>query len=395
VADLFSELIISEDFQDWQVLVTHEFAEWPRTGLRADRLAEINRNGTYLLAHSLTEKPVKLTQDNSSFFDNRDLESKRDGSWMGFKYVFVPFSLFSSKEVTDPGNPLFFYLIKKIPNDFNANELTEALREDQVKEIVDHYSASYDNYNSALFYKNNGNKELADVHLFKSANLGNAQAQYDYARELGQCVESCTKPVARKYYKKAANQGHADAQNDYAWMLQEGQGGKVDLFSAREYYKKAAGQEHARGQNNYAWMLQHGLGGIVDLHSALEYYKKAADQGNADGQRNYTWLLSRIQVVDPLAQIKAEYSFFEGDQEKEAKRKLLTSAHGTYYLRPSRQQSDCFVVHVLKDHVYNLKIQVKEDGLYTYFDRTLTMEKFNGNFSDYLKQNGATHKLEM
>jgi len=75
----------------------------------------------------LTAKPVRLTQDPDSlaFFEGVPAgQVPRDGSWIGFKYVFHPNAGANHRDLGDAaGEPIAFYLLRPAPPDLTAADL--------------------------------------------------------------------------------------------------------------------------------------------------------------------------------------------------------------------------------------------------------------------------------
>ena len=95
-----------------------------------------------------------------------------------------------------------------------------------------------------LYYQRKQYKE-ARYWLRKSANAGNADAQYHYANtfRFGLGTKKQTK-IARRLYQRAAKQGHVNAQFELAKMYQYGLGVKEKPKLARKWYQVAAGKGH-------------------------------------------------------------------------------------------------------------------------------------------------------
>jgi TPR repeat protein len=304
VADLFSEVIISETYREWRVVGTSQLNTWPQTKLRQNKLAELSENNNYFLTHSLTKKPVIITENTESFFQGLPIDIARNGSWMGLKYVFFPSSVLSPQESNDPGEPISFYLVKEVPNPLEGDEFEAPLDEKKVNKRISQLNDSYNCYHSSFAHQIGDETCLNTSMCLASANLGNPQAQFEMACHYNRNGDPKKR---RDYSKRAADQGHAQSQADYAWMLQHGVGGDVDLISAREYYKKAVDQGYAEAQNNYAWMLQNGVGGNADLELAGVYYKLAADAGLPKYQGNYARFLFDLGGELHLASARKYY----------------------------------------------------------------------------------------
>jgi hypothetical protein len=288
VPALFSEVILEPEYQGWQLDGVGPLTYWPRSERRQERLAQMAGIEALVLTYPLTTKPVRLTQKNAKFFTGLSTSFSRDGKWMAFKYVFYPKSVVSPEDSNDPGEPIFFFLVREAPEGTPRNEFENPPSQEQVDQTVKRHGQSFDCYYSACYHREHGQAAIARVMVEMSADFGNPYAQY----ELGVVLQyTGDEEGARVYFKMAADQGHAECQTRYAYQLAEGIGGDVDLAGAREYYRRAAVQGHDVAELVFASMCEEGEGGEIDLPLALVFYKRAADKGSVIAQHVYANLL--------------------------------------------------------------------------------------------------------
>ena len=138
---------------------------------------------------------------------------------------------------------------------------------------------------SYYFGENGVEKNIAEAvkWIRKSANLGNANAQY----RLGYCYMNgkgvlVMPNTAIKWWYKSADQGQPDAQYMLAIAYERGDGGlKQDSLKAWLLY-----QEAAKGGNDLA---QYVVGRkLYEAHRqdvAVEWLQKSAQQGNKDAKK--------------------------------------------------------------------------------------------------------------
>jgi len=89
---------------------------------------------------------------------------------------------------------------------------------------------------------------------------------------------------AVKWYRKSAEQGNASAQFNLALMYNYGQGVTHDYAEAAKWFRKAAEQGDAMAQGNLGFMYDKGKGVTLDYAEAVKWYRKAAEQGDAAAQ---------------------------------------------------------------------------------------------------------------
>jgi TPR repeat protein len=103
-----------------------------------------------------------------------------------------------------------------------------------------------------------------------------------------------------KNIKTLAHQGDADAQYDLAQHYEDtGYFGIPNPFfnSFRRFYWycKAAKNNNGAACNNLGYMIELGEGCKIDFEKALEYYKKSSELGDALGQKNYLKMLKDLK----------------------------------------------------------------------------------------------------
>lgn len=136
-------------------------------------------------------------------------------------------------------------------------------------DLVDYY-IDYDDENEE---DDTHNIESKETWLEKAAELGLAQAQYDWGTEYFNNEEY---DQAVTWFRKAADQGNSDAQHDLGNCYDEGLGVGQDYKQAAEWYQKAAEQDNHLAQYWLAEYYLTGKGVKKDKKVANEYYYKAA-----------------------------------------------------------------------------------------------------------------------
>lgn len=136
-------------------------------------------------------------------------------------------------------------------------------------DLVDYY-IDYDDENEE---DDTHNIESKETWLEKAAELGLAQAQYDWGTEYFN-NEEYDQAVA--WYRKAAEQGYGDAQLELGNCYDAGEGVAQDYKQAAQWYQKAADQGNNLAQYWLADCYKEGKGVKKDKKVANEYYYKAA-----------------------------------------------------------------------------------------------------------------------
>ena len=132
----------------------------------------------------------------------------------------------------------------------------------------------------AVWHKNAGENDFARTWWEKAAAQGSPDAAYnlgvlyDHGHGDGLGVEERTSAAAG-WYLKAASKGMREAQNNYGRYLEStGHHGE-----AMTWYEKAAAQEHAGAMHNIAMMYLDGVGSERNLAKAREWWTRAAELG--------------------------------------------------------------------------------------------------------------------
>ena len=132
----------------------------------------------------------------------------------------------------------------------------------------------------AVWHKNAGENDIARTWWEKAAAQGSPDAAYnlgvlyDHGHGDGLGVEERTSAAAG-WYLKAASKGMREAQNNYGRYLEStGHHGE-----AMTWYEKAAAQEHAGAMHNIAMMYLDGVGSERNLAKAREWWTRAAELG--------------------------------------------------------------------------------------------------------------------
>ena len=132
----------------------------------------------------------------------------------------------------------------------------------------------------AVWHKNAGENDIARTWWEKAAAQGSPDAAYnlgvlyDHGHGDGLGVEERTSTAAG-WYLKAASKGMREAQNNYGRYLEStGHHGE-----AMTWYEKAAAQEHAGAMHNIAMMYLDGVGSERNLAKAREWWTRAAELG--------------------------------------------------------------------------------------------------------------------
>jgi hypothetical protein len=257
------------------------------------KLSEIRQKGLYILCHPVTNKPVRVTEENASFFEGLPLEFKRDGSLMVYKYIFCPSSVVSIEDSKDPGMPISFYLIKEVPNFLEGDEFDTPPSQDKLDKVITNLNSGYACYHASCLFNTLQRLEMANQMCFVSAGFANPQAQFEFA------CKSTDNSKKLEYFKLAAKQGNPSAQFQYALMRYKGEGDKQDLVKALKYFKLVADQGNPEAQFNYALMSRKGEGDEPNFVEALKYYKSAADQGHRLAQFNYALMCRKGEGDEP------------------------------------------------------------------------------------------------
>ena len=101
---------------------------------------------------------------------------------------------------------------------------------------------------------------------------------------------------AKEWYEKSANNGNAEAQFNLG-VLYEGEGTSTGYHNAAKWYGKAAEQGYAQAYNYYGELYKEGWGVNRSYKTAATLYKRAADLGDVYGMFNLGSLYLRNNGV--------------------------------------------------------------------------------------------------
>jgi hypothetical protein len=260
VESLFGEVIVGLDDelteQGWELQGAQGLIEWPQgePAEKAAGLGQVAHQHVWIPICSLTSRPVRLTEEQESLDFFRGVPEPpagvpRDGSMIGFKYLFYPNAVVDSAQLPGGGGePLAFFLVKPVPEDLTEADVAPPLSGEAEAEQTLKQRLGYDDYHSARALAGNGRLEGALSLLEAASDTGYCQAQF-----LQGAVEGLREPPgsperSRNLYQLAADQGLAEAQVAYGRMLLLGEGGPVDLVGALEYFGRAAARGLAEAQ---------------------------------------------------------------------------------------------------------------------------------------------------
>ena len=329
VNSLFTELICGTHAQanaePWQAFGLKSLLAWPQEGAgeRAKALMAYRENAVHVPVPPLTGKPVRLTdeKENRAFFLGVPEEGiPRDGSWIGFKYVFYPDACGLPERAG--GTPIAFFLVQPAPAHLTEADLQLALSPQAEDTLLEQQINGYRSYQFACRSKRGLTLQNEALPLMQiAAAAGFCQAQYalglhELRKETPRAMET-----ARELFRLAANQELPDGEIFYAGMLEGGNGGPKDLDTARTYalraldhgvsrkletllvlvltgcdenperfearrslLRKNADAGDRRTQFDFAHLLRLGIGGPANPEEARFNYQRAADQGHAMAQ---------------------------------------------------------------------------------------------------------------
>lgn len=203
--------------------------------------------------------------------------------------------------------------------------------------------------------------EKALIYIKKAADLGSAEACYQYAYSLYMDYEddayiylqnSITNDITGKahyllgliYYHGigceinvlksfeshliSANRGYKDAMFELYLFYSKGIGVNVDLKIALEWNEKAANLNHSVACYNMGWYYETGTQYLQDIEKALSYYQKASDAGNGKAT-------AYIGVMFEKGLIKNEKTIKENKEFDPSKARVLAEV----YYNKSMQQA--------------------------------------------------------
>jgi len=139
-----------------------------------------------------------------------------------------------------------------------------------------------------------------------SAGLANDKAD-DYYRTAIQLHGVANQEKLFSLYARSAELGNAVAQYNIAMMYSNGESVWVDYQQAVYWFKQSAGQKFSPAQYRLGEMYYFSKGGLPkDLGKAVALFEKAAAQGDADAQMNLAMLNGTGEGM-PLDTTKALY----------------------------------------------------------------------------------------
>ena len=170
-----------------------------------------------------------------------------------------------------------------------------------------------------------------------NTSLANDKAD-DYYRTAIQLHGIANQEKLFELYARSAELGNAVAQYNIAMMYSNGESVWVDYQQAVYWFKKSAEQKFSPAQYRLGEMYYFAKGGLSkDLNRAITLFEKAAAQYDADAQMNLAMLCGTGDGV-PLDTKKALYWIQRagegGNESAEKYHKLLTaSADGRFSTR--------------------------------------------------------------
>lgn len=122
-------------------------------------------------------------------------------------------------------------------------------------------------------------------HVFKLAETGNVDAQYNVAMNFLNGDEGYPKDYnqAKRWLEKASEQGDASAQNALGIIYLRGLGGDKNLSKSEYYYRLAANQNHENAQLQLALILLNN-NKVEDLAEAKNWLRKSSLLGNVEAK---------------------------------------------------------------------------------------------------------------
>ncbi len=161
------------------------------------------------------------------------------------------------------------------------------------------------------------------VQLQKTAEAGNAEAQYNlgriYLRGEGSTGSAFVRDVPRdiskavEWYQKSAMSGNVNAQCDLGMVFKLGLGVKEDANRAFMWLQKAAAQGNDVAQYNLGQMYADGTGVKLDLPHASAWVLLAAVQGNEKAKRNFIAIDAKLTSAQRAEGQKLAASWKKGE----------------------------------------------------------------------------------
>lgn len=120
--------------------------------------------------------------------------------------------------------------------------------------------------------------------MHRSAELGNAEAQYAYAKMLDETGGEATQKEITYWLGLAARAGHVPAEVEYALRIARGWGSAVDLDTAVLFLNRAAYAGNPIAQNRIARLIATGVGLPFNDVEAAKWHLLAKAAGVQDPQ---------------------------------------------------------------------------------------------------------------
>ena len=176
------------------------------------------------------------------------------------------------------------------------------------------------------------------VDLRERANLGDVNAQIEYADYLSSSEVEADRRLAAKYYELAAEQGHGYAELLIGDCYYFGDGTEQDYERAFYWFSLAAENGYIEAMYMLSSCYYNGFGVAKDIARGNFWLEAAADAGLEDAQVELAAKLSSGDGIERNA--KRAYEYYEKAAKKgneEAKKALAGD-----FLRfsPSRQASE-------------------------------------------------------
>ncbi|EXB25057.1 sel1 repeat family protein [Acinetobacter baumannii 1437282] len=138
---------------------------------------------------------------------------------------------------------------------------------------------------SLLFFACANSVPYESSHVFKLAETGNVDAQYNVAMNFLNGDEGYPKDYnqAKRWLEKASEQGGASAQNALGIIYLRGLGGDRNISKSEYYYRLAANKNHENAQLQLALILLN-KNKVEDLAEAENWLRKASLLGNVEAK---------------------------------------------------------------------------------------------------------------
>jgi TPR repeat protein len=120
--------------------------------------------------------------------------------------------------------------------------------------------------------------------MHRAAELGNAEAQYAYAKMLDETGDDATQKEITYWLGMAARAGHVPAEVEYALRIARGRGSAVDLETAVLFLNRAAYAGNPIAQNRIARLIATGVGLPFNDVEAAKWHLLAKAAGVKDPQ---------------------------------------------------------------------------------------------------------------